>query len=343
MLLVVFGHTVSLYNFSGLEKYKGFLLIIQLFFQIFLVGLMPAFFLISGYGFRKRSFKKCFRQQVSMILRPYCYVALCTVILNFFIHYFTFGYWQGAVKESLKIAVGFLLALPQNMEIAGVVFFSCGAIWYLVALFLAWIFLAWILEKLPDRYAAACAVGTVLLGWLIGRNHTVPFCLSQGLIAVGELYVGYQIKKKKWFSKPLTRPLLAGSLGAILLSFIITVCSGKMDNMADGVWVFGPFSIILDSFLGFILIRFFLKLNQYRNWILRIIDKIGRNSFLIFCVHTVEMLAIPWYLFAAYWERSPMIGFLLQFVLRSVLIVLVCVMIRYVKVIVHRIKKVAVW
>ena len=328
MLLVVFGHTTSLFSFGRLEGNAGVVFVLRLLIQMFQVGLMPAFFLVSGYGFRKRPLRKCIRQQASMILRPYCYVAVSAVFLHLVIHYRTFGYWQGAVKETLKVAAGFLLVLPRNKEMFGVVFFSCGAIWYLAALFLGWIFLDWIMERLPERYVGAGVAACVCLGWLLGKDRTTPFCLSQGMIAVGMLYLGYQIKKKKWFSRQLTWRLLAGGGAAILLSLLVTLWYGKADNMADGVWALGPFSILLNSFLGYLLLRLFLRWNQRENRICDGIAKIGRYSLWVFAVHTVEMTAIPWYLLAGRWETHPAMGVLLLFILRSLLIFAVCAIIR---------------
>lgn len=328
MLMVVFGHTASLFQFPDLEGNRGMILVVQLLVQIFQVGLMPAFFLVSGYGFRRRPLKKCVSQQASLILRPYCYVAVLTVLLHLVLHYLSFGYWQGAVRETGKLAVGFLLALPQNKEMFDTVFFSCGAIWYLVALFLSWTILDWIMERLPERYVGIGVAGSVLLGWLTGRNRVIPFCLSQGLIAAGELYFGYRIKKEKRFTRPLTWHWLAGGGAAVLLSLLITTSYGKADNMADGVWALGPFSIVLDCFLGYILLHLFLKLNAYRNRLFDVIAIIGRYSLLIFAVHTVEMLAVPWYLFAERWKMHPIVGVLLQFALRSLLIFAACAVIR---------------
>ena len=40
----------------------------------------------------------------------------------------------------------------------------------------------------------------------------------------------------------------------------------------------------------------------------------GRRSLFIFCIHTVELTAIPWYLMAAKYADHPVQGMLLQFV-----------------------------
>ena len=42
---------------------------------------MAAFFIASGYGFRKRSIHKCIHQQLKSLLKPYAYTALFTLSL----------------------------------------------------------------------------------------------------------------------------------------------------------------------------------------------------------------------------------------------------------------------
>ena len=44
------------------------------------------------------------------------------------------------------------------------------------------------------------------------------------------------------------------------------------------------------------------------------IEWVGRRSLFIFCIHTVELTAIPWYLMAAKYADHPVQGMLLQFV-----------------------------
>ena len=39
-------------------------------------ALMAAFFIASGYGFRKRSIHKCIEQQLKTLLKPYVYTCL---------------------------------------------------------------------------------------------------------------------------------------------------------------------------------------------------------------------------------------------------------------------------
>ena len=130
MLAIVLGHTVELYP---LQLSNG-LSLTAFFCFIYRETLMAAFFIASGYGFRKRSIHKCIHQQLISLLKPFCYTAVFTTVLHFIIHYKTFHYLPGSLTESIKVAGGFLLGLPHTATYFGQEFFSCGPMWYLLAL-----------------------------------------------------------------------------------------------------------------------------------------------------------------------------------------------------------------
>ena len=130
MLTIVFAHTAELYPMQAVSG-----LSLTAFFPfIYREALMSAFFIASGYGFRKRSIHKCIHQQLKSLLKPYAYTALFTCVLHFIIHYRTFQYLPGTIGESIKVTGGFLLGLPHTAEYFGQEFFSCGPMWYLLAL-----------------------------------------------------------------------------------------------------------------------------------------------------------------------------------------------------------------
>ena len=53
-----------------------------------------------------------------------------------------------------------------------------------------------------------------------------------------------------------------------------------------------------------------------------------RRSLHIFCIHTVELIAIPWYLFAARFVDRPVTGLLLQYLISLASIWLVCALLQ---------------
>ena len=53
-------------------------------------------------------------------------------------------------------------------------------------------------------------------------------------------------------------------------------------------------------------------------------QSIGRRSLYIFCVHTVELTAIPWYLMADKFVDMQMVGLVIQFAVSLGSVLLVC-------------------
>ena len=60
---------------------------------------------------------------------------------------------------------GFALGLPHTATYFGQLFFSCGPMWYLLSLMIAWILLDLILNIFPEPYIPWAVLGTMLLGW----------------------------------------------------------------------------------------------------------------------------------------------------------------------------------
>ena len=98
MLTIVFAHTAELYPMQAVSG-----LSLTAFFPfIYREALMAAFFIASGYGFRKRSIHKCIHQQLKSLLKPYAYTALFTCVLHFIIHYKTFQYLACPTRPSIS-------------------------------------------------------------------------------------------------------------------------------------------------------------------------------------------------------------------------------------------------
>ena len=319
MLAIVFAHTAELYPL-GTNDVTPFAFALFAYRE----ALMAAFFIASGYGFRKRSIHKCIEQQLKTLLKPYLYTALATTVLHAFLHHAAFGSWDAAISESAKVLGGFLLGLPHTATYFGQQFFSCGPMWYLVALMLAWVLLDVLLEIFPERYITPAVVGVTLLGWGITLVWEAPFCIAQGMVSLPYLYIGYLAKKNRWLDKPLPRRTLYILLGGTALTAVGALLAQSTDCISMGEWTLGPLSILLDAATGFLFIRLFMRLNRFTGPIAQGLQAIGRNSLNIFCIHTVELIAIPWYLFAAHFTDHPLRGMLLQNVIAFTSIGLVC-------------------
>ena len=230
-------------------------------------------------------------------------------MLHTFIHHAAFGSWDAALSESAKVLGGFLLGLPHTATYFGQQFFSCGPMWYLVALMLAWVLLDVLLEIFPERYITPAVVGVTLLGWGITLVWEAPFCIAQGMVSLPYLYIGYLAKKRRLFETPLSgrakARLIASALG-VVAGVLLTQST---DCVSLGEWTMGPLSILLDGAVGYGIIRLFLEWQRRVDGpISHAIEWVGRRSLFIFCIHTVELTAIPWYLMAEKYADHPGAG-----------------------------------
>ena len=78
MLTIVFAHTGELYPMGDASHIN------PLTFCMFAYreSLMAAFYIASGYGFRKRSIGKCIDQQFKTLLKPYIYTGIATTVFH---------------------------------------------------------------------------------------------------------------------------------------------------------------------------------------------------------------------------------------------------------------------
>ena len=83
MLTIVFAHTGELYPMGDASHINP----LTFFMFAYRESLMAAFYIASGYGFRKRSIGKCIDQQFKTLLKPYIYTGIATTVYHFIIHY----------------------------------------------------------------------------------------------------------------------------------------------------------------------------------------------------------------------------------------------------------------
>ncbi len=323
MATVIFVHTAESYSIDlgGGLSVTSFLLF------IYREALMSAFYIASGYGFRKRSVGKCVQQQLRGILPPFLYTALATAGLHLFLHHHFFGSWEVAVAESEKVLAGFLLGLPHTSDYFGMNIFSCGPMWYLLTMAVGWIILDILFNAFPERYIPCAVAVTAILGWGTCLVWELPFCLSQGMTVVPYLYLGHIMKKRRWLEQPRLPWLFPAAAVCMAVSAVGSILSGATDNMSMGEWTLGPVGIFVNGVIGLWIITLFVRLgSRCENALTHFLDGVGRRSLHIFCLHTVELIAVPWYLFAAQFAANPIVGLLAQYLLRCTLIAAGCLL-----------------
>ena len=122
--------------------------------------------------------------------------------------------------------------------------------------------------------------------------------------------------------------VFAGLLGASALIAVGALATRTTDCISLAEWSLGPLSIFLDGAAGLLFIRLFMRLSHFHGRIVRFLEAVGRRSLHIFCIHTVEIIAIPWYLMVAKFSAQPVLGMWLQYAIALGSIWLVCELLR---------------
>ena len=341
MVWIVFWHNIP--NFSELYITKishysdeGALVYVPYFYEasmiirlcftilvLLLVSLMPTLFILSGYSIRKRTISKGCSSQYKELLKPYLITVFVTVSLNIVFHYCFFRYLPGAVQESVKVFGGMILGYSQNVQIGEFTFFANGPMWFVLSLFWALVIFNVLLNKVDETKIKYYAFGLSILGWLLSYTVYTPFCISQGLVGVLYVYLGYYVRKSKILASVHSKETIIKYILWVIIPNIILISLGLITEMADNVYSLGPISYIESGLMGIGFIYVYMRMNQsFDGKVSNALRYFGRYSLYFLIIHTVEMIAIPWYVITDKFTGHQLIGCFIVFVIRMIIITL---------------------
>ncbi len=343
MLLIVLAHNRSVFPSLSLDvitRYSdsGFVKLMPYVYGASLVGRgifaiivavliaqMPALLIIAGYSIRKQAIKKNVRTQSKELVKPYLITTFATVLMNVILHYAFFRYLPGALSESSKVLGGMLLGLSQTQQFGSITLYANGPIWFLLTMFWSLVLFNCLLNFADEKKIWLYVLVLSLLGWLLSYIKYTPFCLSQGLVGVVYVYMGYYLKKTKALTKEYDLKSIKIYVIAVIIPNIVLAFFGLVTEMADNVYSLGPISYIENGLLGIGVLYVFLRINSVvRGRTVKALRYIGRYSFYVMCVHTVEMIAVPWYVVAEAFGEHQVAGFFILYLFRLLIIAIGC-------------------
>ena len=279
MFTMMLSHTYGFFD-SLAAKYpdKIFLMIMAFFTE----AAMPALLIVSGYGFRKTTFKKCLKKQYKTLVIPYL-VCICILpVVHLIYYYLAYGGAKYALKTSALIFLGGFFGVTS------------GPCWFLVTLMIGSVIFNELLQRFEGKKLLIATAVVSLAGWALSfiPIQMLPFTLGQALIAPFYLYLGYIAKKKKLFtSESNTKLMLILTVASVVL-FSIYKYNDYDFNMGFSQYPFGPVSIVGMGMLGLVDIYLFLLLNRFTGPILTGLRDVGKNSLYVLIVHAIELVAI---------------------------------------------------
>ena len=306
MALIVFGHSVNPLLSKQAASYP-----FQKAGTVLGGGIIAAFFMISGFGFYKRTPKKCYKIQKKMLLKPYMIVAAAVLLTKVFLAILK---KRSFLKNGGELVLTYLLGLNAEGggNFMGIPIESVSILWFLLALFGGWNLYNSISRMKSVKWQRCLSVGCVVTGYLLTKISEVwPFCLPMGLLAVGYLAAGEKIRKEHL----LTRKLPVVCWDVVIALTLISAAFGEV-NIVACVWGLGIVDVAATFCTGFLLLRLYACVTEH-NWngkIVRVLEEVGFSSIWIVCLHAYEKIIFPWYRLNKMLPEHPWIAVTLCFV-----------------------------
>lgn len=318
IIMIVVGHSIidffQYWNFNAEQSpVLGIIVRVAVFV---LQMLIPPFFLICGYTFKKRSMKICVKTQLRYFLKPYIYVAAAVAIITIAKKILV----SGSIIEGLKYQVlpylfGFC---PGQREFLGIYMDTIGPIWFFLVFVFATVLLNAIMQE-QQMWVQAFLVLALSFAGMALKDKTLPFCIQQTMICCGYIYVGMLMKKYKFFEKKIP-------LTFIIPSIIICVIAILFGNIAvsENVWKLGMFDLFASYISGILFVLIFQRINYVSGKISEALRWMGRHIMWFCCIHTVCYITLPWDKFAALFEGIKWLGLIIEIIIQSCIAVAGC-------------------
>lgn len=297
--------------------------IVNIVWKSFLGGFMPMFFILNGYGFKKKPIMKMLKKTGSDFLVPYFLIIPMAIFLHFICNMPLYPDVIYGFQDVKNYVISFL----HGRDCA-------GPLWFFLALFIANNTLNLILAIKEKWMRIICVVFSVTAGFAVMHTGFCFFRIVEGLTAVGFSYIGYVLKEKRLLEKAYTS--IWGYLILVpLWVFQVLILSkgGMILDMYSSEYTLLQF--FLAGGIGLLLICIGLMLNRIKWNGMEFFRKCGMYSYWILMVHTIDMIAVPWHDLLRN-NSLPLLEFAIELGLRVWIIVIGCTIIKMISQIRYR-------
>lgn len=253
-------------------------------------GVMALFFVMAGYQYRLvKDMKAYVKKQFASLLVPYGIAVAVSAAFLLIWHIFRpdmIHLW-----DIRMLFLGGLYGTEHNMEFMGVWLGGVVGLWFLPTYCLSGI-LYQCIQRMPGQKRRVLAVwGLTLLGVSLPGNMkaALPFFAAQTCTSLGFWEIGRVLKEKKILYRKFSIPFV---LGAMVLIFGCYAFSAA--NMASNVWKFWIVDYLAAAVFSVVILRIYVKSGLGTARGTGLLEYIGMYSMIFYCVHSVELLSIPW-------------------------------------------------
>lgn len=287
VVFMLFGHSfenVTVFWDAEVGR-SGLTLLSYGLYKIFSCCMIPMFFMICGYGFRKTSMKKAIAGQVKFVWKPYLILALTVTVISIAKKVITGGdVWEGICFQGLPYLMG---VCPAGIYF-GMDMDSIGPVWFVVTFVLSGILLNAILQEEKKWMQLLLTIMAAAVGVTL-REYRIPFCVQQSLICTLYMYVGWQMKKSKFLNNQMPKYFWILACAYICFSAYF----GEIEVSANR-WKNGLADVLAGVLGGGALLVLMLRLNRFNGIVMRSIRWLGQQVMNFCIIHSAFYVTIPW-------------------------------------------------
>ncbi|WP_125566007.1 acyltransferase family protein [Companilactobacillus insicii] len=276
IISVIIGHTMA--GLNGTYLYN----------VIYLYSL-PVFFVLSGYLYHSKDYKKLLINDIKFLLIPYLAVNVIKLVVLFNIqHHIGNGIFTINLHSFQSLMVATLYGYGMKFQSFPVV----NAIWFLLAMFIANQIFNLVMRINFRNYRLLWqGISAVLLtssGFMIAHFYTLPFSINSALIAQIFLFFGYLMKNKDILSE------LKNAYYLLLLAAWLFVATLGTFYMASAKAPNELMAVVGAISASLCIIKLSIEINKYlelhglvktRNLLLFI----GAQSLTVLCFHLLDL------------------------------------------------------
>jgi fucose 4-O-acetylase-like acetyltransferase len=289
MIGIILSHSLlailyTLFPYDLLSYNLGRLAILLV--DILSYAVIPLFFAICGYGFRRRKLRFLIKSMLTGVLKVYCITSLFVIAFRTLTEYLSGG---NAILTLLTGSAAHLFALQPHVTIHGIDFGDNGPLWFIWTFMGSSVMLNQILLLKKRRHQVTVCVLSACAGLFLMRYY-LPFCLQKIFICTSYMYLGWFMGQEKLLEKKPPR-----YLGPAVFLFVLALAlrSRYYISISDNIYYNGVFDLIATWLVGYILMFPAADLGAYSGRLAPFLCWVGQNVFYICCFHTVEYKALP--------------------------------------------------
>jgi len=279
---------------------------------------MPLFFLVSGYFMKPMNVQEIFRKRGKELLIPYAITSLAVIVLASCKDMIQ----RKSVSEILTTCTQWLWAAfygSGNNYTDPIYIKQIGAIWFLLAMFFAFLIVNWALKY---KNPPVLVLLMVFVGYYSSQIFWLPFSVQAGMVASGFVYLGFLARKYDIVEKIKTIPFI---FFICIFIWIVGLASGcgrlylVRNYFGLGIWEVAV-SVCATSVI--LQVSYYIEKNM--GAVRRGLAWLGQNSLYILCLHLIELNVLPWGMMKEYLKDTH--GIVWYFVIATILKVIWAVM-----------------